>query len=46
MLKPYSEMFLDGQSMDYVREITGQNFFITQNNYSLSEVINLINLYI
>jgi len=46
MLKPYSEMFLDGQSMDYVREITGQNFFITQNNYSLSEVINLIKLYI
>jgi len=42
MLKPYSDLFLDGKSMRDVEEITGKNFFITQNNYSLSEVIDLI----
>ena len=45
MLKPYSELFLDGQSMSYVKEKTGKNFFITENNYSLCEVIDFINLY-
>lgn len=46
MLKPYSELFLDGQSMSYVKEKTNKNFFITENNYSLCEVIDFINLYV
>ena len=46
MLKPYSELFLDGQSMSYVKEKTGKNFLITENNYSLCEVIDFINLFV
>lgn len=46
MLKPYSEIFLDGHSMSEVKSATGKNFFISKNNYSLSEVINLINQYV
>ena len=45
MLKPYSRLFLDGNSMDYVEEKTHQNFFITTNNYSVEEVIELIEDY-
>lgn len=46
MLKPYSDLFLDGKSMDYVKNETGKNFYITENNYSVCEVIDLINLYV
>ena len=42
MLKPYTNLFLDGQSMDDVIDKTGQNFFIVENNYSLSELVDLI----
>ena len=42
MLKPYTEMFLDGNSLDYVKKKTKKEFFITENNYSVKEVINLI----
>ena len=42
MLKPYSELFLDGATMTSVIEKTGKEFFITENNYSISEVIDLI----
>ena len=45
MLKPYTDLFLDGSSMKEVKEKTGKNFFICKNNYSISEVINLINQY-
>ena len=46
MLKPYTELFLDGKSMSYVKEATNKNFFITENNYSVCEIIDLINTYI
>lgn len=42
MLKPYTETFLDGNNLDYVRVKTGKKFFVTQNNYSIAEVIDLI----
>lgn len=42
MLKPYSNLFLDGKSLDYVLEQTGKNIFVTHNNYSVCEVIELI----
>ena len=46
MLKPYSDLFLDGNSLDYVIEKTGKNIFVAENNYSLCEVIDLINEYV
>ena len=42
MLKPYTETFLDGNNLDYVRVKTGKKFFVTKNNYSIAEVIDLI----
>lgn len=46
MLKPYTNLFLDGKSMDYVISKTGQKFFITKDNYSVREVIKLIRLHV
>lgn len=43
MLRPYTELFLDGNSLDYVKEKTKHKFFVTKNNYSVCEVIDLIN---
>ena len=42
MLKPFSDLFLDGTSMEEVKKRTGKNFFVTENNYSICEVIDLI----
>lgn len=46
MLKPYTNLFLDGNSLDYVIEKTGKNIFVTQNNYSVSEVVELIESFV
>ncbi len=46
MLKPYTDLFLDGCSMQEVEERTGKNFFICENNYSVSEVVDLIYQYV
>lgn len=45
MLKPFTNLFLDGNSLDYVIEKTGKNLFVTQDNYSVSEVVDLIYSY-
>lgn len=42
MLKPYTNLFLDGKSLDDVIEATGKNIFVTHENYSVSEVVDLI----
>jgi len=42
MLRPYTEDFLDGKTLGYVKEQSGKNFFVQQNIYSLAEVIDLI----
>ena len=42
MLKAFSEVFLDGKTLDYVREKTHQNFFIVQNSNSVKEIIDMI----
>lgn len=42
MLKPYTELFLDGNSLDYVKEKTKKEFLVTKNNYSVEEVVNFI----
>lgn len=46
MFKPYSNLFLDGHSIDEVIEKTKKNFFINENNYSIGEVIDLINQHV
>ena len=43
MLKPFSEDFLDGKTLDYVKETTKKNFFVVRDIYSISELINYIN---
>ena len=45
MLKPYTDLFLDGVSLDEVIDKTKKNLYIVENNYSLAEVIDLINDY-
>ncbi len=45
MLKPYTDLFLDGVSLDKVIDKTKKNLYIVENNYSLAEVIDLINDY-
>ncbi|MBQ7764876.1 DUF512 domain-containing protein [bacterium] len=42
MLKPYSDLFLDGCSMAEVEKKTKKKFFICENNYSISEVVDLL----
>ena len=38
MMRPYSEDFLDGKTLSYVREKTGKEFFVIQNIYSMKEL--------
>jgi len=40
MLRPYSEDFLDGKNLDFVKERTGKDFFVLNNNYSIKEFID------
>jgi len=42
MLRPYSEDFLDGKNLTYVKEKSGKQFFVQQNVYSLKEVCDFI----
>lgn len=42
MLRPYSEDFLDGKTLSYVKEKTGKEFFIVNDTYSMKEVVDLI----
>ncbi len=46
MLKPFTNLFLDGNSIDYVIEKTGKKLFVAKNNYSVYEVIDLIESYV
>ncbi len=40
MLRPYSEDFLDGRNLDYVRKMSGKSFTVLKNNYSIKEFID------
>ena len=42
MLRPYTEDFLDGRNLDYVRKESGKSFFVQQNIYSLKEVVDFV----
>lgn len=42
MLKPFSEDFLDGKNLNYVKKKTKQNFFVVKNSNSTKEIIEMI----
>ena len=42
MLRPYSEDFLDGKNLDYVKEHSNKNYIKKKNIYSLKEVVEFI----
>ncbi len=42
MLRPYTEDFLDGKNLTYVKEQSGHDFFVQQNIYSLEEIVDYI----
>ena len=42
MLKPYSEDFLDGKNLDYVKQNTGHDFLVVHDQYSISELIEFL----
>ena len=39
MLRPYTEDFLDGKNLDYVKKKSGKEFFVTSNQYSLRDFV-------
>lgn len=45
MLKPFSELFLDGKDLDYVRRETGKEFIIIKEQYSVGELVEWLNNY-
>ena len=45
MLKPYTDKFLDGSSLKGVADKTGKKLFVVKDNYSVAEVIDLLNDY-
>lgn len=42
MLRPYSEDFLDGKNLSYVKEKTGKDFFVVKNIYSMGEIVDYL----
>ena len=42
MLRPYTEDFLDGKTLTYVKEQSGKEFFVQKNIYSLEEVVEYL----
>ena len=42
MLKPYSEDFLDGKTLSYVKEKTGKEFLVVKDIYSMKETVDYI----
>ena len=45
MLKPYTDLFLDGKSLEYVKEQTNKRLLIVEDNYSIKKVIDFITKY-
>ena len=40
MMRQYSEDFLDGNTLDYVKQQTAKPFIVLKNNYSIKEFID------
>lgn len=45
MLKPFSETFLDGKTLDDVKKATNKNFLTISEQYSMRELIEFLNNY-
>lgn len=46
MLKPFSELFLDGKDLDYVKKKSGKNIIVIKEQYSVEEVLEFIEKYV
>lgn len=44
MLRPYSEDFLDGKTLSYVKEKTGKEFFVIKDIYSMKELTDYLKI--
>ncbi|MFA7658126.1 MAG: DUF512 domain-containing protein [Candidatus Gastranaerophilaceae bacterium] len=42
MLRPFTQDFLDGKTLDYVKEKTGSDFFVIKDCYSTKEIVDFI----
>lgn len=42
MLRPYSEDFLDGKNLQYIKQQTNKNFLVVKNSYSMSEIVEYL----
>lgn len=42
MLRPFTQDFLDGKTLDYVKEKTGCEFIVIKDCYSTKEIVNFI----
>lgn len=46
MLKPYSQDFLDGKTLSYVKEKTGKEFFVVKDIYSMKEIVEYLHNFV
>ncbi|MDD3436899.1 MAG: DUF512 domain-containing protein [Candidatus Gastranaerophilales bacterium] len=42
MLRPFTQDFLDGKTLDYVKQQTGLDFFVIQDCYSTREIVDFV----
>ena len=42
MLRPYSQDFLDGKTLDYVKKSTKKEFFVVEDIYSMKEIVEYL----
>lgn len=42
MLRPYSQDFLDGKTLDYVKKSTNKEFFVVKDIYSMGEIVEYL----
>ena len=42
MLRPYSQDFLDGKTLDYVKKSTKKEFFVVKDIYSMKEIVEYL----
>lgn len=42
MLKPFTDSFLDGKTLDYVKKETNKEFLVISQQYSISELVEFI----
>lgn len=46
MLRPFTQDFLDGRNLDYVKEKTGLDFFVTKDFYSTKDLFDFLENYV